>query len=827
MCRAWRIWAIVVIALLGMVEGTTTGTRGDRAQSPVVIATVPLAGTLAGDMVVDVRTHRAFVASTDREGIEGYIGVVDSVTAASLGSVTAAPFINAMEVDEGRGHVFGISGPPESPGAVIMLAVRDGAVLHRTTIGMNPGSVALDAAHGRLYIVMLNNDGTGAVDVLDTRSDALLYTVALGIQLGTQLNLSPVALDEARRRLFVATAQGVSVLDTQRGVLVRTVALGTEPIDLALDARTGRLFVLHGPPGGPLGRVSVLDARSGALLHTITVVRDASEMTVDVGTGHVFAAGVDGVDMLDARSGAMLRVIQTRINPLDLVVVARTGRVFVNGSVERTNGGSANVADVLDASTGGVLHTVALGAGTPRIKAIDERTGRVFVVAGGPSKGNVVIGPGHVDVLDGYSGAVRQTVIVGREPSAVALDPQTGLSFVVDNADSTVTVLAATAGTGPARRVSRPALPAPAPLPRTLPIVGAAVAVDECTNRVFIVGYTTIGRRTVGMVDMLDGRSAVLLHREIIKAPLDRVVVDATTGRVFAGGDHSVSVLDAQNGRLLRTVRVPEHLVYSKVFAVATQAGRVVVGSEPTDPSQEFGFMSVLDARQGTVLRTIQLPLVPVSVGVDENLGRVFVAAAGRTAAALSILDARSGSIVRTVHLGNQPLAIAVDQRTARVFVSTDPTVTVLDARTGAVRRTAQLVDVGGAREIAVAERSGRLFVNPGGSGTFTINVLDARTGTLIRTVTLDYIVATTPVVDGRTNRVFVLGQSPIDVRTGEALGPGVLGVLDATTGAVRHNLSLPGNVSSGNNAIAVDSRTDRVFVLTDNKVVVLDTTRL
>ncbi len=39
----------------------------------------------------------------------------------------------------------------------------------------------------------------------------------------------------------------------------------------------------------------------------------------------------------------------------------------------------------------------------------------------------------------------------------------------------------------------------------------------------------------------------------------------------------------------------------------------------------------------------------------------------------------------------------------------------------------------------------------------------------------LDYIVAGTPVVDGRTNRVFVFGQSPIDVRTGEALGPGAL----------------------------------------------------
>lgn len=480
MSETLRTWMMVAVVLLGMVGETATG--GGRTQPPPVIATMFLAGALAGNAAVDARTHRAFVASMDRNGTHGYIGTIDTTTGASLGSIAVDPFIGDVEVDETRGHVFGISAPPRGPGTVTMLDARGTIILHRTAIGDNPGAVALDAAHGRLCIVTLNNDSTSSVNVLDTRSGGLLRTVTLGTQLGTQLGMppAPVALDEGRGRLFIATMRGVGVLDTQRGLLVRTVALGTEPLGLAVDTRTSRVFVLHGPPGSPAGRVSMLDARSGTLLRTITVARDASELAVDAGTGHVFVAGIGGVDMLDARSGAVLHTAQTGILPIDLALVARMGRVFVSGASVGPNGESTNVVDVLNATTGTLLYIRTLGQGTPRIGAVDERSGRVFVITHGSSKGDMIVGLGHLSVLDGHNGVVRQTVTVGHEPSAVVVDPWTGLSFVVDNEDGTVTILAANLGAKPmsgtmAGHGKRP-VPAPsATLPRCTPCPSPAL----------------------------------------------------------------------------------------------------------------------------------------------------------------------------------------------------------------------------------------------------------------------------------------------------------------------------------------------------------------
>src|SRR5207244_335332 len=69
-------------------------------------------------------------------------------------------------------------------------------------------------------------------------------------------------------------------------------------------------------------------------------------------------------------------------------------------------------------------------------------------------------------------------------------------------------------------------------------------------------------------------------------------------------------------------------------------------------------------------------------------------------------LAARSVAVVRTVHLGGSPAAAAVDARTGRVVVARrdDDRVSVLDARSGAVRRT-------------VDERTSRAFVvNYGGT---------------------------------------------------------------------------------------------------------------
>jgi DNA-binding beta-propeller fold protein YncE len=126
----------------------------------------------------------------------------------------------------------------------------------------------------------------------------------------------------------------------------------------------------------------------------------------------------------------------------------------------------------------------------------------------------------------------------------------------------------------------------------------------------------------------------------------------------------------------------------------------------------------------------------PVAVAVDERLSRVFVANVSLPDAdspwdnSLVLLNARTGDVLGNLPLDAPPVAVAVNARTERVFLATagprrsgratDPgSVSVLDARTGAIRRTITLGR--SPRAIALDSRTGRAFVVTGGSNTVAI----------------------------------------------------------------------------------------------------------
>jgi DNA-binding beta-propeller fold protein YncE len=87
------------------------------------------------------------------------------------------------------------------------------------------------------------------------------------------------------------------------------------------------------------------------------------------------------------------------------------------------------------------------------------------------------------------------------------------------------------------------------------------------------------------------------------------------------------------------------------------------------------GSVIMLDARSGTLIRTVALSDSPGPLVVDERAGRVVVLMRGwpGTINHVSILDARSGALLRTLPVGVEANGMAVDQRNGRVFVINGP----------------------------------------------------------------------------------------------------------------------------------------------------------
>jgi DNA-binding beta-propeller fold protein YncE len=280
------------------------------------------------------------------------------------------------------------------------------------------------------------------------------------------------------------------------------------------------------------------------------------------------------------------------------------------------------------------------------------------------------------------------------------------------------------------------------------------------------------------------------------------IVTGILVGAVAIGAiaDHQ-----APNNRVLHTIVLHGQAYDLAIDARAHRA--VVIGVTAGIPF--MGYASTIDTVTGHLVRTVTLSPNPTDLAGDERTGRVFITDIGD--GTVSVLDARSGALLRTVTVGEmQPhdlRRIAVDARTDRVFVSSSPVtmrnpalsaVHMLDARTGAVLRTTMT----GGGSLAVDALGGQAFVaNLTGNN---ISVLDGHTGTRARTIALGAGTgALRLAADERTGRVFVA--------TDEGLR-----VIDARTERVLRAIPLPG---VRNDALEVDQGRGRVIVVDGRNV--------
>ena len=187
---------------------------------------------------------------------------------------------------------------------------------------------------------------------------------------------------------------------------------------------------------------------------------------------------------------------------------------------------------------------------------------------------------------------------------------------------------------------------------------------------------------------------------------------------------------------------------YAYNVAVDATAGHAFVLSASTDNTDISGspagqgYLSMLDARTGRLLRTVAVGLSAYALGVDERTAHLFVANQGSSSTgqgSISMIDTRTGSAAGALDL-------AVASRVGRLFVATarapdQGILQVLDTRTGTLlrtvpRRMTPSFGVVPGAQMAVDEAAARVFLAPFPTGS-TLSVLDARTGARLRTVTL------------------------------------------------------------------------------------------
>ncbi|MEU8636710.1 YncE family protein [Amycolatopsis sp. NPDC048633] len=278
-----------------------------------------------------------------------------------------------------------------------------------------------------------------------------------------------------------------------------------------------------------------------------------------------------------------------------------------------------------------------------------------------------------------------RSIELGGAPTAVAVNPVTGLAYVTDPEAGTLTVIdprAAAAGAvirvggapgdvavdAKANRVyvSNPPAGTVVVLDgRThdvVSVIGAgvgasALAVDEQANRVYAASGGT------GTLAVLDGVSCTLAA--LVPGPkpsLGGVAVDPGRKLAYCAstGTDSLEVFSIDSGKFVASVKVGAR---PTAVAVHAESGSVYVANSG------IHHMSIVDAATHTERKTVLLRSESSALAVHQGTNTVYTNGGQN---GLSRIDGGSGTLTGELSLGVNPGDVAVDQRTRTVFV-TDP----------------------------------------------------------------------------------------------------------------------------------------------------------
>jgi YVTN family beta-propeller protein len=150
---------------------------------------------------------------------------------------------------------------------------------------------------------------------------------------------------------------------------------------------------------------------------------------------------------------------------------------------------------------------------------------------------------------------------------------------------------------------------------------------------------------------------------------------------VTNGGSDTVTVLDVVNVRVDRELAVGHHPV-----AVAASPTRNEIYVVNTGVAGANGSVSVIDAEHNTVVATIPVHQQPLSIDVDTDGARAYVANSGSNS--ISVIDLKARREVAQFGAGEGPVAarLAVDGKTLVVANQQGNSVTLIDPTSGRVR---------------------------------------------------------------------------------------------------------------------------------------------
>jgi len=273
---------------------------------------------------------------------------------------------------------------------------------------------------------------------------------------GALISSRAIAFNPANGKVYVVDEPGgaVIVIDSHNSATTR-VKVGSGPDALAVNRATGNVYVVNSSDG----TVSELDGLSNAVSRTFKAGAHPYVIAINEATNKAYVTNTfsNAVAEIDLAAG-VTRFL--KIGSADNVVTdSRASRAYFIGYEEpniRILNGATDEAEKAAAQehlwgmaideTSGVLYVTASGSGQllaagkekysvgaiPCAVAVNSETGMIYVVN---------YGDDSVTVIDGKLKAAAGTIKAGHGPQAIAVDSKANRVYVANTHDDSVTVI--------------------------------------------------------------------------------------------------------------------------------------------------------------------------------------------------------------------------------------------------------------------------------------------------------------------------------------------------------------------------------------------------
>jgi DNA-binding beta-propeller fold protein YncE len=221
-----------------------------------------------------------------------------------------------------------------------------------------------------------------------------------------------ITVDSAARRVYLSHGTEIKVIDADNGSVVGTITGLKQDHGVAVASEFGRGFITDGGQG----KVIIFDLKTLKVTGEAKADQDADSVAYDPASKRVFCMNGDpnSSTVIDAKSGSVVGTIALGGGP-EFAVADGKGTVFVN--IE-----DKNELVAIDSSTLKIKSRWPLApAGTPTALAMDVAHRRLFSAGRNPQM---------LVVLDADGGKVIQSFPITAGVDAAAYDAETGMIYV-------------------------------------------------------------------------------------------------------------------------------------------------------------------------------------------------------------------------------------------------------------------------------------------------------------------------------------------------------------------------------------------------------------